>query len=318
MDGLKIISTGVGLPSKVMTNDDFAKIVDTNDEWIYTRTGIRSRYFCDEGENNSTMAIAAAKSAFEKAGISADEVGCVVLATVTPTYASPSTACLIQKELQLSEDIPVLDVNGACSGFIYALEVARGFLSVRDRKYGIVVGVEELSKVLNFEDRSTCVLFGDGAGAAVVKAEENTVYESYLGAKGGLEIFIEGVGSKVSQVHMDGKAVFRFAVSAIPKVINSIFEKSGYTMDDVDHCICHQANSRIIDHVIKKYHAPEEKFYKNMDRFGNTSAASVPIAMNEMCEKGMIKPGQTLLLVGFGGGLTMAGALIRYDGGEGK
>lgn len=314
MDGIEIISTGVGIPSKVMTNDDFAKIVDTSDEWIYSRSGIRSRHFCDEGETNATMSIAAAKEAFERSGVSADEIGCVVLATVTPTYASPSTACLIQKELSLSEDIPVLDINAACSGFLYGLEVARGLLADRDRKYGIVIGVEHLSKVLNMEDRSTCVLFGDGAGAAVIKSSPDAEYTGYQGAKGGLEIFIEGVGSPVSHVHMDGKAVFRFAVSAIPTVLNHIFEKSGYTMVDVDHCICHQANTRIIDHVIKKYHAPEEKFYKNMDHFGNTSAASIPIAMNEMIEKGMIKPGQRLLLVGFGGGLTMAGAMLKYAG----
>ena len=314
MDGIEIIATGVGIPSKVITNDDLAKIVDTSDEWIYTRSGIRSRHFCEEGETNATMAMAAAKEAFEKSGVSPEDIGCVVLATVTPTYASPSTACLIQRELQLSEDIPVLDINAACSGFLYGLEVARGLLSERDRKYGIVIGVEQLSKVLNMEDRSTCVLFGDGAGAAVIRSNPEAEYTGYQGAKGGLEIFIEGVGSPVSHVHMDGKAVFRFAVSAIPTVVNHIFEKSGLNMDDVDHCICHQANSRIIDHVIKKYHAPEEKFYKNMDHFGNTSAASIPIAMNEMLGKGMIKPGQRLLLVGFGGGLTMAGALIKYKG----
>ncbi|MBR2185781.1 MAG: 3-oxoacyl-ACP synthase, partial [Lachnospiraceae bacterium] len=211
------------------------------------------------------------------------------------------------------EDIPVLDINAACAGFIYGLEVARGFLSAGERKYGIVVGVEELTRVLDMSDRSTCVLFGDGAGAAVIKAEKDTLYESCLGAKGGLEIFIEGVGSEKSKVHMDGRAVFKFAVAAIPKVMNTIFEKSGKTLEDVDHCICHQANARIIDHVVKKYNAPAEKFYKNMERFGNTSAASVPTAMNEMWEKGMIKPGQTLLLVGFGGGLTMAGALLKFE-----
>ena len=314
MKGIEIISTGAGIPSKVMTNDDFAKIVDTDDEWIFTRTGIRSRHFCGENENNLSMATAAAKQAFERSGVRREDVGCVICATVTPTYASPSTACLIQKELGLSEDIPVLDINGACAGFIYGLEVARGLLTAGNRKYGIVIGVEQLSKVIDMTDRSTCVLFGDGAGAVVIRAEDNLLYESSLGVKGGLEIFIEGVGSPVSHVHMDGRAVFRFAVSVIPKIMNALFEKSGKTMEDVDHCICHQANARIIDHVVKKYKAPESKFYKNMDHFGNTSAASIPIAMNEMWEKEMIRKDETLLLVGFGGGLTMAGALLKFSG----
>ncbi len=318
MNGIEIISTGAGIPSKIMTNEDFSKIVDTSDEWIYTRTGIRERHFCAEGENNLTMSITAAKNALEASGVDKDSIGCVVLSTVTPTYASPSTACLIQKELELSEDIPVLDINAACSGFIYGLEVARGLLSESKRPYGIVIGVEQLSKVLNMEDRSTCVLFGDGAGAAVIKSVPDALYGSYLGAKGGLEIYIEGVASPSSTVHMNGKDVFRFAVSAIPKVINSIFEKTGMDMEKVDHCICHQANARIIDHVVKKYNAPPEKFYENMDHFGNTSAASIPIAMTEMIEKGMIRPGQKLLLVGFGGGLTLAGALLTYRGKEGR
>ncbi len=316
MEGITIISTGAGLPSRVMTNEDMAKLVDTSDEWIFTRTGIHERRFCAEGEDNLSLAIAAAEQALSRSGIDKNELGCVICGTVTAKYASPSTACLIQKALELPEDIPVLDINAACAGFIYGLEVARGLLCAGERKYGLVIGVEELTKVLDMEDRSTCVLFGDGAGAAVIRVEQDAPYESYLGAKGGLEIFIEGVGAERSTVHMDGKAVFRFAVSAIPKVINSIFEKSGKTMEDVDHCICHQANARIIDHVVKKYGAPEEKFYKNMERFGNTSAASVPTAMNEMWEKGMIKSGETLMLVGFGGGLTMAGAMLKFNGKE--
>lgn len=314
MKGIEIISTGAGIPSKVMTNDDFAKIVDTNDEWIFTRTGIHERRFCGENENNLSMAISAARQALERSGVEKEKIGCVVCGTVTPTYASPSTACLIQKELGLSEDIPVLDINAACAGFIYGLEVARGLLSAGEREYGIVIGVEELSRVIDMTDRSTCVLFGDGAGAAVIKADRSALYERYLGVKGGLEIYIEGVASGSSTVHMDGRAVFKFAVATIPKVMNAIFEKSGKTMEDVDHCICHQANARIIDHVVKKYKAPEEKFYKNMDHFGNTSAASVPIAMNELWEQGKIKNGETLMLVGFGGGLTMAGAIINFKG----
>lgn len=316
MDGIEIVSIGAGLPSKVMTNDELSRIVDTSDEWIYTRTGIHERRLCEGDEDNLSLAVSAAECAIKRAGISKEEIGCVIIATVTSKYASPSTACLLQAALSLRDDIPVLDINGACAGFIFGLEVARGLLAGREEKYGLVVGVEELSRVMDMKDRSTCVLFGDGAGAAVIKAAPDAEYTSFQGAKGGLEIFIEGVGSPVSTIHMDGKAVFKFAVAAIPRVMNSIFERSKKTMEDVDHCICHQANARIIDHVIKKYNAPEEKFYKNMERFGNTSAASVPIAMNEMYEKGMIKNGNTLLLVGFGGGLTMAGALLKFTGKE--
>ncbi|MCR5102589.1 MAG: ketoacyl-ACP synthase III [Butyrivibrio sp.] len=317
MKGLKIIATGRSLPSKSVTNDDLSKIVETSDEWIYTRTGIRSRYFCDEGENSLTLSISAAKKALESSGINKDDLGCIIVATLSATYVTPSTACLIQRELELPENIPALDINAACSGFIYGLEVARGLLSGSNAKYGLVIGVEQLSRILDMEDRSTCVLFGDGAGAAIVETEENTLYESVLGTKGGHEISCPGVNNfddgQKSYVSMDGTAVFRFATSAIPKCIDMLQQKHPFSLDEVDHVVCHQANSRIIDHVVKKLKADPAKFYKDMDHLGNTSAASIPLALSEMDDAGMIKDGDTLLLVGFGSGLTWAGVLIKFQ-----
>lgn len=317
MSGIKIISTGRALPSKSVTNDDLAQIVDTSDEWIFTRTGIHSRYFCAEGESALTLAIKAADNALSASKITKDDIGCCIVATLSADYATPSLACLVQTELGLPEDIPVFDLNAACSGFIYALETARSLLTCSGKKYGLVIGVEQLSKILDMNDRGTCVLFGDGAGAAVIECDDDLFYESVLGAKGGKEICCPGVnegadGSK-SYVSMDGKAVFRFATSAIPKCIEMLHEKVDFTLDDIDHVVCHQANSRIIDHVIKKLKADPAKFYKDMDHLGNTSAASIALALSEMDDDGLLQNGQKLLLVGFGSGLTWAGMLITYD-----
>ncbi len=315
MTGLKIIATGGALPSRVVTNDDLSKIVDTSDEWIYPRTGIHSRYFCGENESATDLAIKAASQALERSGIDRSQVGCVIVATLSAEFACPGTACLIQEALDLPNDLAALDVNAACTGFIYGTEVARGFLSSNGKKYALVVGVENLSKILDMTDRTTCVLFGDGAGAAVYEADDDTMYHSIQGACGSKDILVPGVNEAEgkSYVSMNGKNVFKFAVSAIPRVINGIFDKAKMTMEDVDWVICHQANSRIIDHVVKKYKAPTEKFYKNMDHFGNTSAASVPLALNELCESGKVKSGDSVMLVGFGGGLTEAGVLLRYE-----
>ncbi len=314
MTGLKVIATGGALPSRVVTNDDLSKIVETSDEWIYPRTGIHSRYFCGEDESATDLAIRAASQALERAAIDKNEIGCVIVATLSAEFACPSTACLVQEALGLPADIAALDVNAACTGFIYGTEVARGFLSGNGKKYALVIGVEKLSKILDMTDRTTCVLFGDGAGAAVYEADDDAMYYSIQGASGSKDILVPGVNEAdgKSYVSMNGKNVFKFAVSAIPRVINGLFSKSELTMDDVDWVVCHQANARIIDHVVKKFKAPSEKFYKNMDRFGNTSAASVPLALNELCESGKVKENDSVMMVGFGGGLTEAGVLLRY------
>ncbi len=316
MNGLKIIAVGGALPAHAVTNDEMSRRVDTSDEWITTRTGIRQRYFCGEGESATTLAVAAARQAMERSGLSASEIGCCVCATLSADYATPSLACMVQAELGLPENIPVLDVNAACSGFLYGVSVARGLLEANQGRYALVVGCEQLSRILDMEDRSTCVLFGDGAGAAVLEADPDAPFAAMLGARGDKAILAEGPGPVPSHVKMDGRAVFRFAVDAIPRCIDGVLGRSGRTLEQVDWVVCHQANERIIDHCIKKLNAPAEKFFKNLDRTGNTSAASIPLALNDLYESGKLCCGQTLLCVGFGGGLTWAGTLLTYQGKE--
>ncbi len=314
MKNIQIIGTGMAKASGVVTNEDLAGMVDTSDEWIVTRTGISERRFCTKDEDAGTLAVAAAKNAIDSAQIGVDEIGCVICGTVSGEYVTPSLACVVQRNLGLPEDIPVLDVNAACSGFIYGLEVARGLLNGNGGRYGLVIGCEHLSKLLDMADRSTCVLFGDGAGAAVVEAVEGGTYESVLGARGGYEIMVEGPGEGASRIRMDGTAVFKFAVEAIPKCVRQLQEKAGISLDEVNQVVCHQANARIIDHCIRKMRVDGDKFYKNMDRFGNTSAASVPMALDELVKGGTVRAGDVLMLVGFGGGLTWAGVLIEMGG----
>ncbi|MCR5452527.1 MAG: ketoacyl-ACP synthase III [Lachnospiraceae bacterium] len=316
MKNIEIIGMGMGRPSKVVTNDDLSKMVDTSDEWIRTRTGIIERRWCTEEEPVEELAVRASKMAIENAGISPEDISVCIGATVSARFVTPNLACVIQKNIGLREDIPVLDVNAACSGFIYSLEVARGLLNGNGGKYGLVVGCEQLSRVMDMTDRSTCVLFGDGCGAAVIKLvdEEESIYAHMLGARGGYEIMVDGAGPIPSKIVMEGQEVFKFAVDAIPKCIRSLTEQSGMTVDDVDQVVCHQANARIIDHVVRKLKADPGKFYKNLERYGNTSAASIPIALCELIESGKIVNGSKLMLVGFGGGLTWAGVLIRYGG----
>ena len=219
---------------------------------------------------------------------------------------------LLRTPLGLRENIPVMDVNAACSGFLYGLAAAKGLLEQTGGKYALVVGCEQLSRLLDMTDRTTCILFGDGAGAAVVSLGGDGPFALTLGARGGDAIRVEGPGVQPTAIRMDGPAVFRFAVEAMPRCIREVLEKSGESMDMVDWFVCHQANERIIDLSIKKLGADPAKFYKNLSHTGNTSAASVPLALNELWESGAMKPGQTLVCVGFGAGLTWAGMLLQY------
>ena len=310
MNGLKLLATGRCLPAAAVTNEDMRRYVDTSDEWITTRTGIRQRYFCAEGENALTLASGAARQALADSGIPKEELGCVVCATVSADYATPSLSCLVQAELGLPEEIPVLDLNAACSGFLYAVAVARGLLAQNGKKYALIIGCEVLSRLMNMSDRSTCVLFGDGAGAAVFEAGPDFPFYALQGARGDKAILANGPGPLAPDLSMDGRAVFRFAVEALPHCIQGIQDQSGLSLEEIDWVVCHQANERIIDHCIKKLKAPAKKFYKNMARYGNTSAASIPIALDEMNRDGKLKPGQKILCVGFGGGLTWAAALF--------
>ena len=313
MEGLQLIAVGGAEPSRVVTNDDLSKLVDTSDEWITTRTGIRQRYFCAEGEDSATLAVQAARQALERSGLQPAQIGCCVCATVSGVYAAPSTACLVQRELGLPQDIPVLDVNAACSGFIYGAAVARGLLAARPgdaRRYALVIGSEQLSRMMDMTDRSTCVLFGDGAGAAVLFKLSDGPFAVDLGARGDMAIKVPEGGP----IQMDGSAVFRFAVDALPRSLHTVLQEAGLTLDQLDWVVCHQANSRIIDHCIKKLGADPAKFYKNMDRHGNTSAASIPVALYELQESGRLQPGMRIACIGFGGGLTWGGMLITVKG----
>lgn len=340
MLGLKLISTARSLPKQSVHNDDLAKQIDTSDEWIFPRTGIHSRYFCGPEESTLTLTLGAGRRALEKSGLRPEEIGAVVVATVTPDLATPSMSCLLAKELRLRENIPALDINAACSGFVYGLEVARGFLSGSGERYALVVGAEQLSRLIRLEDRTTSVLFGDGAGACIVEYGETDFYASVLGSRGSDVIVAPGIytaaydgvladGSvvmdtpfnhgqpeerkKIDHVMMNGREVFLFAIDILPKCLNTILEKTGHSLDQVDQVICHQANSRIIRNVIRHLKADPSKFFENMDHFGNTSGASIPLALSEMEDQGILKKGQKIVLVGFGAGLTFGAAGLRYE-----
>ena len=310
MKGLRIISTGRALPSKCVTNADMSRLVDTSDEWITSRTGIRRRYFC-ASETIADLAAAAAARALERARIAPEQLCACIVATVSPDYATPSTGCLLQQRLGLPEDLPCFDISVGCTGFVYGLQIARGLLLQDARPYALVVGSEALSHIVDFTDRGTCVLFGDGAGAAVVTLDE-TPYACVLGARGNRDVlWAKGPGQEVSALHMDGQSVFRFAVEAIPRCVRALLEQSGLALENVDWFVPHQANARIVASAARRLGVPPEKFYQNMERYGNTSAASIPIALDEMAEQGLLKAGQKLLCVGFGAGLTWGGALLE-------
>lgn len=310
--GLHIVGTGRCIPNKVVTNDDLSKIVDTNDEWIQTRTGIKRRHFVED-ETNLDLSVGAAKMAIENAGIDKDEIGAVVLATVKADTLVPSQACMVQKLLELPNDIPCFDINAACSGFMYGLQIARGLLIQSDKRFALVIGSETLSKLLDMTDRGTCILFGDGAGAAIIELSDEHKFVSVLGSKGDNEVlFCPNDSQKERYVSMLGSDVFKFAVSTVPKTINEILERANLTADDIDLYVCHQANKRIIESVAKKIKQDMDKFYVNVDEFGNTSSASIPIALSEMNEKGLLKPGMKIIAVGFGAGLTWGGAYFEW------
>ena len=310
MNGLKLLGTGYALPTRVLDNDAMTAYVETSDEWITTRTGIRQRYFCGEGESTTTLAIEAARKALEDSGLDKSEIGCVIVETSSGEYVMPSTACLVHKALALREDIPVFDLGAACAGFLYAVDAARAMLLAHGGRAALVIGAEQMSQLLDMADRNTCVLFGDAAGAAVFALDEDVEYAYVCGTRGDMAIQVGGPRRTLAMT-MEGQNVFRFAVSTIPATVDELLEKTGKTLDEVDWVICHQANQRIIDASVRRLGVPAEKFYKNLDRYANTSAASIPLALAEMKESGRLTSGQRVILVGFGGGLTWAGVMLR-------
>lgn len=313
MSGIKILSTGYYAPAKVLDNFDFEKIVETSDEWIVSRTGIKKRHFAD-GESCVDLGYQAALKAVEK--IDKSKIGLIICATMTPDYFTPSTACLIQERLGLNDqEVMCFDLSAACSGFVYSLTVAQSLLQNLDDKYALIIGCEELSKIVDFQDRNTCVLFGDGAGA-IVACKGEGIFASYSNSAGNLEALkAQAIGKDGSDHYltMAGQEVFKFAVKVIPESINAILDKTNLTLDDIDYVVCHQANYRIIRNVYKKMKSSEDKFYMNLQEYGNTSAASIPLALGEMDEKGMLKPGDKIICVGFGGGLTWGATLIEWS-----
>ena len=310
MEGIKIVSLGKYVPERVMTNDDWAKLVDTSDEWIVQRTGMKERRFAAEGETTTMLATNAAKAAIDKSGIDPAEIGAIVCATVSADNYSPSTACLVQRNLELRDDMIAFDISAGCSGFIFALETMRGLLASTGAKYGLVVAAERLSSKIDWNDRTTCVLFGDGAGAALVTLDENSEYTSSIGVHGDDQM----INIKVPDGHifMDGQGTYKFAVTSVPKLINGVLEKANVTPDDIDGYYMHQANVRIIESVSNRLNQPMDKFFLNIEKYGNTSAASLALLLCDADEQGVIKRGQRILMAGFGAGKTYGAIVMTW------
>ena len=319
----RIAGTGSYLPSKVLTNDDLSKIVDTSDEWIASRTGIRERHIAAEGETTVDLGLQASLRALEAAGVDASEIDLIVFGTTTPDLVFPSSACLLQQRLGIA-GCGAFDVNAACSGFLFALSVADKFIRTGDAKTVLVVGAETLTRMVDWNDRTTCVLFGDGAGAVVLKADADTgILSTHLHADGGKkELLWNPVGVSVGfkpgehnagvKVLMTGNEVFKHAVKALDGVVEETLEANGLDRHEIDWLIPHQANLRIIEATAKRLEMPMDRVVVTVDRHGNTSSGSVPLALDEAVRSGRIERGQLVLLEAFGGGFTWGSALLRY------
>lgn len=320
----EIIGCGHYLPQKVLTNDDLSKMVETNDEWISTRTGIRSRHVARKDELTSDMALNAVNMALKNANVSAEELDLVLVATATPDLTTPATACILAKKLGVKPGTPAFDMNAACSGFVYALTMADNMIRLGQIKTAAVVGVENLSKIVDWTDRNTCVLFGDGAGAVVVRASEGEgtakdrgVLATKIYADGTQSENLYGTGGVAATqtagfVQMNGKEVFKFAVGAMCEASYNVLEQANVKIEEIDWLLPHQANSRIIVGVGQKLNVPEEKVIITVDHHGNTSAASIPLAISESVANGTIKKGDLVLLPAMGAGFTWGGLLIRF------
>ena len=321
-----VTGTGSYLPERILTNKDLETMVDTTDEWILTRTGIRERHIARDDEATSHMAADAAERAMQAAGITADEVQLIIVATVTPDMVFPSTACFVQ-ELIGAKNAFCFDIEAACSGFLYAVEVARQFIQGGTVRTALVIGAEKLSCVTDWDDRATCVLFGDGAGAVVLqpRADGHGIISSAMGSDGGLAALlnIPGGGSRhpvsrktiedgLHYMKMTGREVFKHAVRCMSDFGKQVLEQAGLTIEDVDLVVPHQANMRIIRAISDRLGCPLDKFYVNLERVGNMSGASVPVALDEAVRVGRLKRGDIVLFVVFGGGFTWGASLIKW------
>lgn len=313
-----VTGTGSALPKRLVTNQELAEKVDTSDEWIVERTGIRARYIADESETTSTLAADAARRALEAAGLAATDIDLIVLATATPDQTFPATATKVQTLLGIGDCI-AFDVSAVCTGFLYALSVADSMLRGGSARRALVIGAETFSRILDWEDRATCVLFGDGAGALVLEAKEGEagVLSTKLHADGRHNelLYVDGGPSTtgtVGKLRMKGREVFRHAVVNLADVMGEVLDAAGLTAADVDWVVPHQANARILDATAKKLGLPAEKVIVTVDRHANTSAASVPLALDTAVRDGRIKRGDLLVLEAMGGGFTWGAAAIRY------
>lgn len=321
-----ILGTGSFLPENKLTNKDLEKMVDTSDEWIVSRTGIKERRIAPPSMTTSYMATEAAKKAIEDAKITAEDIDLIIVATVVPDMNFPSTACLVQANIG-AINAAAFDIEVGCSGFIYGLSIAKQFIENGTYKYVLVIAADILSKITNWEDRKTCVLFGDGAGAAVVGQVENGygILDNFIGAygKGGMHLYMpaggsrmpaceESVKNKLHTIHMNGQEVFKFAVNVMNTATIEVLNRCGLKPEDVDIFIPHQANIRIIDAAMKKLKLSKEKVFINLDKYGNMSAASVAVALDEALKAGKIKNGDIILMVAFGAGLTWGSTVIKW------
>lgn len=320
-----ILGTGRYLPQKILTNHDLESMVDTSDEWIVSRTGIKERRIAADDEATSDMAAKAGLKAIQAAGLKVTDIDMIIVATVTPDMAFPSTACIVQDIIDAPQ-AAAFDIEAACSGFLYGLSLAKAYIESNAYRHILVIGAETMSRILNWQDRNTCVLFGDGAGAAVIgraKGDEG-ILSTVLGAdgKGGkyltqpaggsrLPASQETVKQQAHTVNMAGSDVFKFAVRIMGNASQEAIEKAGLTIADIDIFVPHQANIRIISSSAKRLKLPLEQVKINLDRYGNISSASIPIALDEALEEGMIKKGDTVVLTGFGGGLTWGSSVVK-------
>jgi 3-oxoacyl-[acyl-carrier-protein] synthase-3 len=321
-----ITGLGAAVPDKVLTNFDLEKMVDTSDEWIRTRTGIRERRIVEPGTGASSLAAAAARGALEEAGIAAEDLDLVIVGTFTPDHPFPACACLVQ-EMIGARGAAAFDLNAMCSGFVYGLAVGSQFVTTGAMERVLVIGVEVLSAVTDYQDRNTCILFGDAAGAAVVTASPtgHEVLNTWMSADGsGFKLIWapaggssrppteETVRGREHFLKMEGRKVFRVAVHKFQEGIRRAAEAAGWGLDEIDLIVPHQVNTRIIDAIVERLEIPGETVYQNLDRYGNTSAASVPLALHEAHASGALRPGAKVVLVAVGGGLTFASAAIRW------
>ncbi len=318
-----ITATGSYLPKRILTNAELAKIVDTSDEWIVARSGIKQRHIAADDELTSDLATHAAKAALDMAGLKPDDIDLIVLATATPDETFPATATVVQKNLGMTQGF-AFDIQAVCTGFLYALATADNFVKSGQVNRALVIGAETFSRILDWEDRTTCVLFADGAGAIILEAEEGEgtsddrgILTSHLHSDGGKHdlLYVDGGPSSTQTtgyLRMEGREVFRHAVNNLASVVHEAMEATGLTTDDIDWLVPHQANKRIIDGTGRKLKLDPEKVVLTVDKHGNTSAASVPLALDEAVRDGRIKRGQLLLLEAMGGGFTWGSALVRW------